>query len=128
MVERRFDFRPPGDVVHQSHLVGQRQDVHVGGDIQVENMEVVLLAQIIGQVHKTSGSSFGDTIVNNHQVVGVIQGIGGLNTSLFRLLFDGQGNFQLWMDVDVFEDSHVEYEEDKDEENAGQDPDSLDGY
>lgn len=54
MVKGRFDCRPSSDILHEPHLVGQGQDVHIGCDVDVQDVEAVLLAEIVGQVDEAS--------------------------------------------------------------------------
>lgn len=54
VVKGWFHCRPPGNVAHEGHLIGQGQDVHICCDVDVQHVESVLFAEIIGQVHEAS--------------------------------------------------------------------------
>lgn len=40
--------------------------MHIRGDIYVQHIEMIFLAQIICQINETSRSGFGNAIVDNH--------------------------------------------------------------
>lgn len=69
VIECGFDFRPSGDVSRELHLIRQGQDMIVARDVDVQNMEVVRLAQIVGEVDKTGGCCFGHAIVYHDDVL-----------------------------------------------------------
>lgn len=69
MVEGGFDGIPLRYVLDELELVGQGQDVHVGGDVQVEYVELVPFAEVIGDVDETGGASLGDSVVDHDQVI-----------------------------------------------------------
>lgn len=68
---------PPGNIAHELDLIGKREDVHVGSDIDVQHMEFIGLAQIVCYVNKAGGSRFRYAIVKHHQVLLEVKVIGG---------------------------------------------------
>jgi len=60
---------PSGDVAHKLDLIGQRQDVIVASDVDVQDMELVLLAQVISEIDKRRAGCLGNAIVNHDKLL-----------------------------------------------------------
>lgn len=73
MVQSWLNGIPLRYVLDELELVGQGQDVHVRCDIQVEYVEFIPFAEVIGDVNETGGAGLWDSVVDHDQVIVCVQ-------------------------------------------------------
>ena len=66
---------PSGDITREADLIGQRERVPIARHVDVQHVELVFGAEIVGHAHEGSGSGFRDAVVDDDEVV-VRRGVG----------------------------------------------------
>lgn len=69
MIESGLNLCPSRDVSRKLHLIAQRKHMIVTRYIDMKHVEVVKLAEIIGEINEARGSCLGNAIVNNDNVL-----------------------------------------------------------
>lgn len=65
----RAHFVPVGHVLHKLGLVGQSENVHVGRNVDVKDVESVSFAEVVSHSYKAGGACLGDPVVNYNQLL-----------------------------------------------------------